>query len=64
MERNVPLRECQNLEQFKDQLTKFMLSLPDMLSIRARGYSLPSSAVLAKWQKNNFAIGSSDDLMQ
>ena len=48
MERNVPLGECQNLEQFKDQLTKFMLSLPDMLSIRARGYSLPNSVVLAK----------------
>ena len=50
MERNVPLGEYQNLEQFKNQLTKFMLSLPgpDMLSIRARGYSLPNSVVLAK----------------
>ena len=43
MERNVPLGECQNLEQFKDQLTKFMLSLPDMLSIRARGQGLQSN---------------------
>ena len=48
MERNIPLGKCQNLEQFKDQLTKFMLSLPDMLSIRARGCNLPDSVVLVK----------------
>ena len=44
------LNVIQNLEQFKDQLTKFMLSLPDMPPIR--GYTPPNSNSLLCWRND------------
>ena len=44
------LNVIQGLEQFKDQLTKFMLSLPDMPPIR--GYTPPNSNSLLCWRND------------
>ena len=44
------LNIIQDLERFKDQLTKFLLSLPDMPPIR--GYTPPNSNSLQCWQKD------------
>ena len=44
------LNVIQDLERFKDQLTKFMLSLPDMPPIR--GYTPPNSNSLLCWRKD------------
>ena len=42
------LNNIQNLEHFKDQLTKFLLSFPDMPPIR--GCSPPNSNSLLSWR--------------
>ena len=47
------LNVIQDLEQFKDQLTKFMLSLPDMPPIR--GYTPPNSNSLLCWRNDRGA---------
>ena len=44
------LNVIQELEQFKDQLTKFMLSLPDMPPIR--GFTPPNSNSLLCWRND------------
>ena len=54
MERNVPLGEYQNLEQFKNQLTKFMLSLPgpDILSTYQSGPGVTVYLALLCWRND------------
>ena len=47
------LNVIQDLEHFKDKLTKFMLSLPDKPPIR--GYTPPNTNSLLCWR--NFAFG-------
>ena len=44
------LNVIQDLDCFKDQLTKFMLSLPDMPPIR--GYTPPNSNSMLCWRKD------------
>ena len=47
------LNVIKDLEHFKDQLTKFMLSLPDMPPVR--GYSPPNSNSLLCWRNDRGA---------
>jgi hypothetical protein len=42
------LNSIQGLQQFKDQLTKFLLSFPDKPPIR--GYTPPNSNSLLSWR--------------
>ena len=58
------LNVIQDLEHFKDKLTKFMLSLPDKLPIR--GYTPPNTnslLQLAQRARLYFAMGWSEDVM-